>query len=202
MANTDKATALFHEGFQKILLGLDELGYRTGDDPNFTETAERAARGFAELTLCSTQVRDDVAEMLERTFPAKYDEMVISKHNVAFGLCPHHLLPVIFRISVAYIPHQKVLGISKLSRMAQLMARRPVLQEDLTNDLARLLHEKLESQGGACYIEGLHMCMAARGIQAHEARVVTSALVGVFRDQPATRQEFLDLVTTDHPRLL
>jgi GTP cyclohydrolase I len=109
---------------------------------------------------------------------------------------------VIFRISVAYIPRHKVLGISKLSRMCQLMSRRPVLQEDLTYDLARLLYQKLESQGGACYIEGLHLCMAARGIQAHEARVVTSALEGVFRDQPATRQEFLDLVTTDHPRLL
>jgi GTP cyclohydrolase I len=77
-----------------------------------------------------------------------------------------------------------------------------VLQEQLTNDLARLLYEKLESQGGACYIEGLHLCMAARGVQAHEARVVTSALHGVFRDQPETRAEFLRLVTADHPRLL
>jgi len=202
MANTEKATELFRQGFGKILQGLDELGYHTNGDPNFAETQTRAARGFAELTLCSDKVREEVGAMLAKTFPAKYDEMVISKHNVAFGLCPHHLLPVIFRISLAYIPKKKVLGISKLSRMCQLMARRPVLQEDLTNDLARLLHEKLESQGGACYIEGMHLCMAARGIQAHEARVVTSALVGVFRDQPATRQEFLDLVTSDHPGLL
>jgi GTP cyclohydrolase I len=128
--------------------------------------------------------------------------MVISKHNVSFGVCPHHLLPVIFRISVAYIPRHKVLGISKLSRVCNLLARKPILQEDLTNELSRLLHEDLESQGGAAYVEALHLCMAARGIQAHEARVVTSAVRGVFRDQPATRQEFLDLVTTDHPRLL
>ena len=91
---------------------------------------------------------------------------------------------------------------SKLSRICNLLSRRPILQEDLTNELARLLHEDLESQGGAAYVEALHLCMAARGIQAHEARVVTSAVRGVFRDQPATRQEFLDLVTTDHPRLL
>jgi GTP cyclohydrolase IA len=77
-----------------------------------------------------------------------------------------------------------------------------VLQEDLTNDLALLLYQKLESHGGACYIQGLHLCMAARGVQAHEARVVTSAVQGVFRDQPATRQEFLDLVTADHPAFL
>lgn len=201
MANTDVALALFREGFQKILEGLGNLGYDITDE-NFRDTAPRAARGLAEMTLCSDNVRKEVEAMLEKTFPAKYSDMVISKHNVSFGVCPHHLLPVIFRISVAYIPRTKVLGISKLSRISQLLARRPVLQEELTNDLAVLLHQKLESEGGACYIEGLHLCMAARGVQAHEARVVTSAVQGVFRDSPATRQEFLDLVTADHPRFL
>lgn len=201
MANTDVALALFREGFQKILEGLGNLGYDITDE-NFRDTAPRAAKGLAEMTLCSDNVRKEVEAMLEKTFPAKYSDMVISKHNVSFGVCPHHLLPVIFRISVAYIPRTKVLGISKLSRISQLLARRPVLQEELTNDLAVLLHQKLESEGGACYIEGLHLCMAARGVQAHEARVVTSAVQGVFRDSPATRQEFLDLVTADHPRFL
>jgi GTP cyclohydrolase I len=201
MANTEKAQQLFTEGFAKILEGLGQLGYDV-HDANFIDTAARAARGFGEMNLCSNMVAREVGAMLEKTFPAKYDEMVISKHNVSFGMCPHHLLPVMMRISVAYIPRHKVLGISKLSRIAQLMARRPVLQEELTNDLARLLHEKLESQGGAAYIEGLHLCMAARGVQAHEARVVTSALYGVFRDQAETRKEFLTLVTADHPRLV
>jgi GTP cyclohydrolase I len=202
MANTDKAYNLFREGYEKILEGLGQLGYDIHGDENFKDTASRAAKGFAELNLCSDSVDREVARMLDKTFPAKYDEMVISKHNVSFGVCPHHLLPVIFRISVAYIPKTKVLGISKLSRLCSLMARRPILQEDLTHELARLLHDKLESQGGAAYVEALHMCMAARGVQAHEARVVTSAVHGVFRDQPATRQEFLDLVTADHPKLL
>jgi len=201
MANTERAAELFTQGFEKILAGLAQLGYDINDD-NFRETAPRAARGFAEMNLCSDLVNRELSAMLERCFPAKYDEMVISKHNVSFGVCPHHLLPVIYRISVAYIPRAKVLGISKLSRIAHLLSRRPVLQEQLTNDLALLLYEKLESQGGACYIEGLHLCMAARGIQAHEARVVTSALHGVFRDFSDTRQEFLRLVTSDHPRLL
>lgn len=201
MANTEKAQELFQQGFGKILEGLAQLGYDI-HDANFIDTAARAARGFGEMNLCSRMVATEVAAMLEKTFPAKYDEMVISKHNVSFGMCPHHLLPVMMRISVAYIPRKKVLGISKLSRIAQLLARRPVLQEELTNDLARLLHEKLESQGGAAYIEGLHLCMAARGVQAHEARVVTSALYGVFRDQPETRAEFLRLVTADHPVLV
>jgi GTP cyclohydrolase IA len=202
MANTEAAQRLFHEGFTKILEGLGELGYNVKSDENFHDTAGRAARGLAEMTLCSETVHREVGRMLEKTFPAKYDEMVISKHNVSFGVCPHHLLPVIFRISLAYIPRVKVLGISKLSRIAQLLARRPVLQEDLTNDLASLLYHKLESQGGACYVEGLHLCMAARGVGSYEARLVTSAVRGVFLEKMATREEFIKLVTASHPNLL
>jgi GTP cyclohydrolase I len=128
--------------------------------------------------------------------------MVVSKHNTCFGVCPHHLLPVIYRVSVAYLPGPRVLGISKLSRLVHLLARRPILQEDLTHELAEILSTRLETRGSAAYVEGLHLCMAARGIEAHEARVVTSAVRGVFRDQPATRQEFLDLVTAAPSRLL
>ena len=133
--------------------------------------------------------------LLAKTFPAKYTEMVISKHNTAFGVCPHHLLPVVYRISMAYIPTSKVLGLSKLSRLARMIARGPRLQEDLTHELADILHNQLQSQGSAVYIEGLHMCMAARGVGAHEARLVTSAVRGVFLEQLATRQEFIKLVT-------
>jgi GTP cyclohydrolase I len=134
-----------------------------------------------------------VNALLGKTFPAKYTEMVISKHNTAFGICPHHLLPVIYRISMAYIPTEKVLGLSKLSRLARMIARGPRLQEDLTHELADILHEQLASQGSAVYIEGLHMCMAARGVGAHEARLVTSGVRGVFLEL-ATREEFIKLV--------
>ena len=149
-----------------------------------------------------SEARKQVTELLEKTFPAKYTEMVISKHNVAFGICPHHLLPVIYRISLAYIPTDKVLGLSKLSRLARIHARAPVLQEDLTHELCVALHEKLDSQGAAVYIEGLHLCMAARGVGAHETRLVTSAVRGVFLDQLATREEFIKLVTASHPTLI
>ncbi len=138
-------------------------------------------------------MRVEVDALLAKTFPAKYTEMVISKHNTCFGVCPHHLLPVIYRISMAYIPTEKVLGLSKLSRLARLIARGPRLQEDLTHELADILHEHLASQGSAVYIEGLHMCMAARGVGAHEARLVTSGVRGVFLEL-ATREEFIKLV--------
>jgi len=188
--------------YTSILDTLAVMGYPTKTDDNFAETAERAARAMLELIKPVAEIQDEIDAMLERTFPARYDEMVISKHNISFGMCPHHLLPVIYRISVAYLPGERVLGISKLSRLVHILARRPVLQEDMTHELAQMLHERLGARGSAAYVEGLHLCMASRGIEAHEARVVTSAVRGVFRDQPATRQEFLDLVTAPQMNLL
>jgi len=189
-----KALALFTEGYEKILQGVAQLGFDVHDE-NFTGTAQRAAKGLHELIHDQRQVKAEVAQLLSKTFPAKYTEMVISKHNTAFGVCPHHLLPVIYRISLAYIPTEKVLGLSKLSRLARMIARGPRLQEDLTHELADILHEQIASHGSAVYIEGLHMCMAARGVGAHEARLVTSGVRGVFLDQLATRDEFIKLVT-------
>ena len=196
-----EALALFTQGYETILKGLTKLGYDT-EDANFADTARRAAKGFHELIHDQKQVKHEVESLLEKTFPAKYTEMVISKGNTAFGVCPHHLLPVIYRVSLAYLPSTKVLGISKLSRLARLLARRPVLQEELTQDLGDALHTRLQSRGSAVYIEGMHLCMAARGAESHEARVVTSAVRGLFRDQQATRQEFLDLVTAPQTTLI
>lgn len=187
-----KALALFQQGYDKILEAIGILGFDTADE-NFAGTAARAAKGLHELIHDQKQVRAEVDALLAKTFPAKYTEMVISKHNTCFGVCPHHLLPVIYRISMAYIPTEKVLGLSKLSRLARLIARGPRLQEDLTHELADFLHEHLASQGSAVYIEGLHMCMAARGVGAHEARLVTSGVRGVFLEL-ATREEFIKLV--------
>ena len=188
-----EALALFTQGYDKILQGLQKLGFDVGDD-NFRDTGARAAKGFHELVHDQKQVKPAIEELLAKTFPAKYNEMVISKHNTCFGVCPHHLLPVIYTISLAYIPTEKVLGLSKLSRLARLIARGPRLQEDLTHELADILHHQLQSQGSAVYIEGLHMCMAARGVGAHEARLVTSGVRGVFLEHESTRQEFIKLV--------
>lgn len=201
MANQELAMKKFLDGYRLILEGIGDLGYDVADD-NFKDTAKRAAKALGELTIGAPAMSGEIEALMGKTFPAKYAQMVISKHNVAFGLCPHHLLPVIYRISVAYLPREKVLGISKLSRLVSLMARRPVLQEDLTEELAEILHESLESAGAAAYVEGLHLCMASRGINAHEARVVTSAVRGVFLENALTRTEFLNLVTATPMTLL
>src|SRR5256885_770477 len=197
-----RAAIMIEESYAKILEAIGMMGYPVATDDNFAETSARAAKALMELVKPVSEIKDEIDQMLARTFSARYDEMVISKHNICFGMCPHHLLPVIYRVSVAYLPGEKVLGISKLSRIVHLLAHRPVLQEDLTQELAALLHERMETRGSAAYVEGLHLCMAARGIEAHEARVVTSAVRGVFRENPATRQEFLDLVTAPPLNLL
>lgn len=195
-----EALALFTEGYTKILEGISRLGYDIKDE-NFVDTAARAAKGLHELIHDQEQVQFQVSALLGKTFPAKYTEMVISKHNTAFGVCPHHLLPVIYRISMAYIPTDKVLGLSKLTRLARMIARGPRLQEDLTHELADILYKQMASQGSAVYIEGLHMCMAARGVRAHEARLVTSGVRGVFLEL-ATREEFIKLVLAPHNTVL
>lgn len=202
MTKRQDAEAKLEGAYAQILDALDDLGYPVKTDFNFAETARRAAKAMVELVKPTDDIKTQIDDMLSRTFPAHYDEMVISKHNISFGMCPHHLLPVIYRISVAYLPGDRVLGISKLSRIVRLLAHRPVLQEDLTQELAALLHERMETRGSAAYVEGLHLCMAARGIEAHEARVVTSAVRGIFRENPSTRQEFLDLVTAPPLNLL
>jgi len=187
-----KALALFQQGYDNIIEGIRQLGYDVDDD-NFKDTGKRAAKALHELINDQKQVKPAVEELLAKTFPAKYTEKGIPKHNTGFGMCPHHLLPVIYRISMAYIPTEKVLGLSKLSRLARLIARGPRLQEDLTHELADILHEQLQSQGSAVYIEGLHMCMAARGVGAHAARIVPRGVRGVFLEL-ATREEFIKLV--------
>ena len=188
--------------FEQLLASFERKGYDIKGDDNFAGTPERAARGLDDLVWPLDRINAEVDAILSRTFRAKYDQMVLSKHNVCFGVCPHHLLPVIYRISVAYIPREKVIGISKLTRIAEMLSRRPVLQEQLTDDLAELLYERLETHGSAAYVQGLHMCMAARGVQAHEVRIVTNAVRGSFKKDQSTRTEFLDLVRTGHPELL
>jgi GTP cyclohydrolase I len=190
------------QAYEQILKEIGRKGYQVESDDNFHGTAARAASALEDMVWPVALIRTSIDEILSKTFQARYDQMVLSKHNVCFGVCPHHLLPVIYRASLAYIPRERVLGISKLSRLTQLLARRPVLQEQLTDDLAGILYERLETEGSAVYVQGLHMCMASRGVEAHEVRIVTSAVRGCFKDDPATRTEFLDLVRTGHPELI
>ena len=120
-----QAALKIEAAFRDIIEALGMMGHAVKSDDNFTETSGRAARALMELIRPVDEIREEVDRMLARTFPARYDEMVISKHNICFGVCPHHLLPVVYRVSVAYLPGERVLGISKLSRLVQLNSYHP-----------------------------------------------------------------------------
>lgn len=110
-------------------------------------------------------------------------------------MCPHHLLPVEYNISVGYIPHGKVLGISKLSRLVEVLAKRPVLQETLTHDIVDYLNMSLGVAGAICEVEGVHFCMKMRGVKQQNSKMITSAISGVFKDKNnGARAEFLQLI--------
>jgi len=193
--------ALFTEGYTKILEGIGRLGYNIQDE-NFAETAARAAKGLHELIHDQAQVQTEVSALLAKTFPAKYTEMVISKHNTAFGVCPHHLLPVIYRISMAYIPTNKVLGLSKLSRLARMIARGPRLQEDLPTSSPTSSTSSCRARARLYTSRACTCAWAARGVGAHEARLVTSGVRGIFLDHIATREEFIKLVVAPQTTVL
>jgi GTP cyclohydrolase I len=185
--------------YQGVLDALGDLGYPVATDENFAETADRAARAMLDLVRPAGEIEREVEEILTRHFPARHPGVVVSRNNRCFGICPHHLLPVSYRVSVAYHPESRVLGISKLSRLIRLMARRPILQEDLTHELASALHDRIGSRGSAVLVEGEHLCLVARGVEAREAQVTTSAVRGIFETDAATRREFFSLALS--PRL-
>jgi GTP cyclohydrolase I len=136
-----------------------------------------------------------VEEILSKTFPCDFDEMVVVTDIEATGVCPHHLMPVRYTIHVGYIPSQEgqVLGLSKIPRLVCLLAARPILQEQLTKDIADIFEDNLNPLGVMVVVSGGHSCMQCRGVRMSGSRMITSAIRGVFQDDSAAKQEFLDL---------
>ena len=180
-----------HE-LQALVRRLLEL---LGEDPEregLRGTPARVERALRFLTMGYHQDPDKLINAAYYT--VSYDEMVIVKDIELFSLCEHHLLPVFGKCHVAYIPQQKVVGLSKIPRLVNLYARRLQIQERLTNQIAHALWEKLEPQGVGVIIEARHLCMLMRGVEKQRSMVVTSAMLGCFREQQQTREEFLALV--------
>jgi GTP cyclohydrolase I len=128
-------------------------------------------------------------------FNVSYDEMVLVRDIEFYSMCEHHMLPIIGRAHVAYIPNGKVLGLSKIPRIVDMYARRLQVQERMTRQIADFISELLAPQGVAVVVEALHLCMSMRGIKKQDARMTTSAMHGGFRTNVATRQEFLDNIS-------
>ena len=166
-----------------------------GEDPGrngLIRTPGRVARSLRYLTSGYRQELDKVLN--GALFPVAYDEMVIVKDIEVFSLCEHHLLPFFGRCHVAYIPNQRVIGLSKIPRVVDVFAKRLQIQERLTMQIAEALMERIKPQGVGVIIEAKHLCMIMRGVEKQNSVAVTSHMTGVFKDSESTRAEFLRLV--------
>ncbi|MBP7701648.1 MAG: GTP cyclohydrolase I FolE [Phenylobacterium sp.] len=167
-----------------------------GDDPDregLLDTPGRVVRAYEELF---SGYESDPREYLERTFEevAGYDELVVLRDIRVVSFCEHHMLPFLGKAHVGYLPSDRVVGISKLARVVHGFARRLQIQEKLTSEIAGAIHDILQPKGVGVVIVSEHSCMTMRGVNTPGSRLTTSSLTGVIRDDPRTRQEFLEFV--------
>ncbi len=168
-----------------------------GEDPNREGLRRTPTRVTRSLQFLTAGYRQDPAKILNRYFKVKQDEMVIVKDIDVFSLCEHHLLPFVGKCHVAYMPKDKIIGLSKIPRLVDCFARRLQVQERLTTQIAEALNEHLQPLGVACVIEASHLCMMMRGVQKQNAKAITSSMLGVFRASDKTRSEFLTLIRSN-----
>ncbi|OJW24998.1 MAG: GTP cyclohydrolase I FolE [Planctomycetales bacterium 71-10] len=178
----------------RIRRAVREILLAVGEDPDregLLETPDRVARMYAEVFQGLNQ---DPRVHLKKLFTQRCDEMVLIRDIRLVSFCEHHLLPVIGQAHVAYIPNGKVVGLSKIPRVIDVLSKRPQLQERLTEQVADLLMKELNARGVAVVIEASHSCMTIRGVQKPDSSFVTSAVRGGFKENSATRSEVMSLI--------
>ncbi|XP_062911086.1 GTP cyclohydrolase 2 [Mobula hypostoma] len=181
------ALAELEEAYATILRGLGENPQREG----LLKTPHRAAKAMQFFT---KGYQDNIPDILnDAVFDEDHDEVVIVKGIEMFSLCEHHLVPFFGKVHIGYLPNKKVVGLSKLARIVEIYSRRLQVQERLTKQIAVAITEALKPAGVAVVIEATHMCMVMRGVQKMNSKTVTSTMLGVFREDQKTREEFLTL---------
>jgi GTP cyclohydrolase I len=181
-------SAEFPELVREILVRLGENPEREG----LARTPERVHHAMEYLT---KGYGEDPEKMLKSAlFTVSYDQMVIVKDIEMFSLCEHHLLPFFGKVHIAYIPNGKVIGLSKLARLVEIFSRRLQVQERLTTQIAESIQRVIEPQGVGVVIEARHLCMMMRGVEKQHSAAVTSSILGAFREEQQTRDEFLSLI--------
>lgn len=169
-----------------------------GEDPDregLQETPARVARMYAEMF---AGLHSDPGRHLAKVFTEEYDEIVLVRDISFCSMCEHHLLPFTGTAHIAYLPHGKVVGLSKLARVVEELSRRPQVQERLTHTIADLVEERLAARGVAVVCEATHSCMTVRGVRKPGSLCVTSAMRGMFREDPKSRAEVLGLINRGH----
>ncbi len=168
-----------------------------GEDPEREGLLDTPRRVDQALRFLTRGYRQDINEVLNNAlFTVEYDEMVIVRDIEMYSLCEHHLLPFFGRCHVGYLPRNKVIGLSKIPRIVDVLARRLQVQERLTQQIAETIQDAINPRGVAVIVEAQHLCMMMRGVQKRNSTMITSAMLGKFREDQRSRVEFLDLVRT------
>lgn len=180
---------------RKIADAVKTIIEAIGEDPSREGLVKTPARFAESIWWCTNGYQADLDKIVNGAlFEENHDEMVLVKDIHFHSLCEHHLLPFTGTMHIAYIPNRRVLGLSKLARIAEMYSRRLQVQERLTKQVAMAVNEILHPQGVAVVVEAEHLCMAMRGVQKPHSKTVTSAMLGVFRENGKTRDEFLSFL--------
>jgi len=160
----------------------------------FEGTSDRLVRMVEELCWTTEKIKTESKRHLKAVFKDTYNEMLVSGPTSVWTFCPHHLLLCNFKVFIGYIPNGGVVGISKLSRVAEVVGRRPIMQEQYVKELVETLEDNLKPQGVGVFVIGSHGCMQARGAKQQDVTISTTALRGVFLKEPSVKTEFYDIV--------
>ena len=192
MKSTTESTTITSASYEEL---VREMIVRLGEDPNREGLQRTPTRVAKAMRFLVKGYKEDPEELLRNAlFTVSYDEMVIVKDIEMFSLCEHHMLPFFGKVHVAYIPNGKVIGLSKIPRLIEVFSRRLQIQERLTTQIAETIQKAIEPQGVGVVIEARHLCMMMRGIEKQHSSAVTSSMLGCFRNEEETRQEFLSLI--------
>jgi len=186
----DENTDMVKYGMECILEGLKRKFGLDIAGQHFIDTPARVSRAYDEIFGGIRDTNKQVEKILSTAFKSDMDQMIVVKDIHTFSMCPHHMLPTEMYVDLAYIPNGYVLGLSKLPRLVEILAKRPVIQEQLTEEIAEYLMS-IEASGAAVRVRGQHFCMRMRGVKKPEAIMVTTSVLGDFREDQPTRNEFL-----------